>query len=125
MGLWGYSTDGESYSGACATREQAIEEAREEHPDHGSFWIGSAVRPHPGDFMPDADFIITQMQESAWDDEHGGDWSEDFLMGDERPGFGARAELEDFLRAWAKKHCKVSWYSVENSEEVKVEPVDD
>lgn len=60
-------------------------------------------------FMPDADHILDQAGDSAYD--WGGEWAEDF--GRDVPA-EAKKELESLLAAWANKHLKVTFYQVEN-----------
>lgn len=70
---------------------------------------GVVVRPDASDFLPDADDIVNHMANSA-NDEHS-----EFCDGFPDVSDAATAELEvalGALKAWADKHCAVTFYQV-------------
>ena len=78
---------------------------------------GVVSRPAAGDFVPDADDIINDMANRA------GDEHSEFCDGFPDVSDEARAELEvalDALKAWANKHCGVTFYQVERIESYRV-----
>lgn len=70
---------------------------------------GVVVRPDASDFLPGADDIVNHMANSA-NDEHS-----EFCDGFPDVSDAATAELEvvlEALKAWADKHCAVTFYQV-------------
>lgn len=78
---------------------------------------GVVSRPEASDFVPDADDIVNHMANGAHD-EHS-----EFCDGFPDTNEAALAELEvvlDALKAWANKHCSVTFYQVERIESYRV-----
>jgi hypothetical protein len=73
-------------------------------------YVGQSVRPDPARYV-DADTVIEQMGELAYDDCS--ESAEDFPDVTKE----ARQELEDLLKAWATKHCTVTFWQVLNVRE--------
>lgn len=73
-------------------------------------YAGDAVTPDPADYI-DADGILEQMGERANDDC--GEAADDYP--DITPE--AKQELEDVLKAWARKHCTPRFWKVKNVRE--------
>lgn len=103
---WGYASDDEAerWTGAYATREEAIAAGREEFGVE-SFWVASGTRPDAGDYFPDAHDMIETAEQVAYDavGEASEDWSP-------TPSKEAREELEAFITAWANKHCPCDFW---------------
>jgi hypothetical protein len=100
--IWGYShsENVDLVSGKCFSREAAIIEAANELEleDGEVFFLWSGVEPSPARFVPDADDVIEQMGERAY--EEIGEAAEDFPEATDE----AKNELRDLLGAWAVKH---------------------
>ena len=117
---WGYSLDedAERWLGACATREEAIQEgrrelAREMDVRDPGFWIASGAIPDPGAWCPEVtDFIEENIGDNAYSDA--GEASEDWppVVSKE-----ARAELETFCVAWVRKHMPVEFWISDGTKE--------
>lgn len=73
-------------------------------------WVGDALPPDAASYI-DADSVIEQMGERAMDDC--GECAEDY------PDVTAEArrELDDALKAWARKHCTPRFWQVRNVRE--------
>lgn len=95
-----YSTDEETFhSDICSAIYDSL-------PGDTLFY-GESVTPCPSAFVPDAGWIIEYMYERAYDNH--GEWVEDNLTVSKE----AEQELEAFLKDWAVRNVKVSFYSVE------------
>lgn len=113
--VWGYgeSEDTEEWQGAFASREEAIAEGAVEL-DAEEFWILQGVYPDPGDVTPSAEHILEEMAETAHDN-----WGD--LVSEDYPDVSDAgvAELDDLLKAWARKHCKSHhWVMVGKPEKI-------
>jgi uncharacterized protein YfdQ (DUF2303 family) len=90
---------------------------------HGSVepgWVvsfGTAHKPDAADFV-DADRVIDDMGDAASD--VGGEFAEDFPSVSPE----ARKELNDFLEAWARKHCEVTFFTVDNVQKYTITQAD-
>lgn len=71
-------------------------------------YYGDAVTPCASDFVPDAEHIVEYMYDRAYDNH--GEWVEDNLTVSK----DAEAELEAFLKEWAVRNVKVTFYDVRN-----------
>ena len=102
---WGYasSKDAEGWEGYCDSREEAIEEGRE-YFDGEAFYICEGYCPDPADFIDDGSDVIERMDERCFDEC--GDIAEDWPSVPD----AALKELNDFLEAWARKHCHIDFY---------------
>jgi len=56
-GKWSYSTNEETYSGECDTREDAIAELFAENPDHDHGWVGMCVAFQAESYIDSHDII--------------------------------------------------------------------
>lgn len=111
--VWGYSESehAEVWSGACATREEAIQEGAKEL-GLTEFWVRSGIRPSPSEFLPDVDFLLEHMGEAAQDKV--GEAAEEFPdVSDE-----ARDELEALLSEWADQHITVGFWAASGAPEI-------
>lgn len=126
---WGYSFDGESYSGPFPTREAALADARESRK--GDIELGETVEVtlcrcdnvtffEALDHAIDAGDIIERAEESACED-HG---NEDSVF---TQGRAAELELERRLRAtaaeWLREFPCRKWFDAVCQEDVTLEPV--
>jgi hypothetical protein len=111
--VWGYamSDDESEWSGSCATREEAIVEAPAElglEPGDEYFVIRGEY-PDPSAFMPDAEDVIEIAHERLGDNFN--------VEGQELEVTGGTAELNEFLREWARRNLKAThWLSVAKAE---------
>lgn len=73
-------------------------------------YVGDAVTPNPESYV-DVDSVLEQMGERASDDC--GESADDY------PDVSkdAKRELEDALKAWARKHCTPRFWRVKNVRE--------
>ena len=120
--VWGYAweRDPEGWMGACATREEAIEEAMAEMQQPPvvpaslcEVWIVRGTPREARAYMPDAERVLEWMGEHAYDDGATEDegWPE---VSDE-----AKAELGRLLVEWADRHCpEALWYAEGKPERV-------
>lgn len=111
---WGYSSDRapEVWTGSEPTREAVIAEARGSFANDSGFWIVEGTCPLVSEFTPDADWVIDDMSQRAYDQGHG-EYSEDFpSVSDE-----AKAELDAFLGAWAEKYIKIDFWIADGEPE--------
>jgi hypothetical protein len=102
--VWGYATsdDCDTWSGMCETREQAIKEARSEFGDVPYFYVMEGTQSPPSAYVPDANWVVEQMAETA----DGGEASAEFPeVSDE-----AKKELDELLEAWADRNVKVNFW---------------
>lgn len=99
-----YSDDGEYYhSDICsAIYDKEVGDV---------IYIGETVHPCASEFVPDADWVLGHMGEQAYDNL--GECAEDWPDVSKE----AEQELEAFLKDWAVRHCKVSFYKVTNERE--------
>lgn len=104
--VWGYaeSDKAERWSGMCATREEAIKEGRSEyrHENPLFFYVIEGTQRPASAYVPDADWVVEQMAETA----DGGEASEEFPeVSDE-----AKEKLNKLLEAWADENVKVNFW---------------
>lgn len=99
-------------------------EALQEMKDDGSLEVGNTFltgisrKPNPFQFMPDADEILENYENRIFD-EH--DWNyADGNTGADGLSESAKKELNDFLEFWADKHLVISFYEIDNDEEITV-----
>jgi uncharacterized protein YfdQ (DUF2303 family) len=113
-----WSLDEEQFN--YGSLEEAIQGIYDLHgavePGH-IVWFGTSHKPDAGDFV-DADRVIDDMGDAAMD--VGGEFAEDF------PNVSpeARKELNDFLEAWARKHCEVTFFTVDNVQQYTITQAD-
>lgn len=74
-----------------------------------TIYYGRRVDKPADYFMPDADFILDQAGDSAYD--FGGEWAEDFGRDVSKE---AKQELGTFLADWARRNLRVSFYQLED-----------
>ena len=79
-----------------ATREEAIEDGRS-NLARASFYVAQGELTYLGEWMPDAEEILRQAREEAY--EAGGE-----ALGDEQVSVEAIAELDALIAGWAEKH---------------------
>lgn len=117
MRLWGHREERrKNYTGAFKTREEAIADGRATYGEGETFWIASGMPPTPESLVPDADEIVERISEQAYD--VASEAAEEFpQLSDE-----AKAELDELLEGWAKKHLDVNFWVQEGDAE-KIEPV--
>jgi len=109
--LWGWTEDPNTrYHGEHSTKEGAIEEARVECGGR-VFYVAEGHCPDPSSYVPDADFLIEMMNESACGEC--GDAAEDWPDVSNE----AEQELTELLVDWARRHCPISFYLVEGAPE--------
>lgn len=91
--------------------EEAIEAIldNDDAPVGRTVWRGMGCRPDAAQFF-DADQVIDYASERAGDEF--GEWSDDFPHVTKE----AKAELDDLLAAWARKHCEVRFYRIKDIE---------
>jgi hypothetical protein len=116
--VWGYSLHEhpDTWSGHCASREEAIAEGKRELSAQlqaegdgdtlREFWIMSGSTPDPADAMPSVDSVCDQM--SAFARDNWGDVAEEFPEVSEN----AREELADAMATWAREHAKPRFWVV-------------
>jgi hypothetical protein len=112
---WGYSqcAEPDRWDGHCATREEAIAEARYEGLEE-PFYVCSGAEPDPAKFMPDVRWIVEHMGENAGD--NCGDIAEEYPD----PDIVAEQKLAELLAKWARKHCKPRfWVSTGKPERIE------
>lgn len=80
-------------------------------------YFSIANKPDAGQFVS-AESVIDNMASAAWD--VGSEYAEDFP--DVTPD--ARKELEEFLEAWARKHCEVNFFTVSGVQEYVITQAD-
>lgn len=115
--VWGYSEslDAERWCGRCATREEAIEEARKEYGRDAVFYVILGRADPPSAFMPSVDYILEAVAESAYDEA--GEAADDFPdVSDED-----RESLKNLLASWANEHLTVSFWVCDGKPE-RIEP---
>lgn len=112
--VWSYASvpDTDRWSEPYQTRDEAILAGRAEYSGE-RFWIQSGHEPDPETFLPFASDIVEQMADGAGNEA--GEAAEEW------PDVSKQAlkDLDDFLKAWAKKHCKVNfWVATGQLEEI-------
>jgi len=109
--VWGYATsdDCETWSGMCETREQAIKEARSEFGDVPYFYVMEGTQSPPSAYVPDANWVVEQMAETA----DGGEASAEFPEVSDK----AKKELDELLEAWADRNVKVNFWVADGAAE--------
>lgn len=121
--VWCYSpiADAERWDGSCASRDEAIVEGAKELgiAPGGKFFVSLGVKPDPAELMPPGHWAIEMAQEKACDE--GGEVAEDWPdVTDE-----AEKELDELLKAWARKHAPVNFWVVGKAEEVTAPEAND
>lgn len=119
---WAYSPYGERYYGDFATKEEAIEEYKNEYPDYEDGYVGECIKYEftESDCDTFADNILEIMDETLGD--ICGEYSEDWLQSISRE---QEEELNQILSVeiikWINKHnLHPTNYMIENSETFKV-----
>lgn len=120
-----WSVDEEQYN--FGSKEEVIDYLWHDSFDStGVFLVGQkifqaeAVHPKASRFVPDVCWVLEEMGNSAWDEC--GEWAEDF------PDCSKEAQklLTNYLKRWADKYCKVTFFNVTNVKpyEITQEDVD-
>ncbi len=111
---WAYAqySDDEQWYGPCETREQAILEGSEECTEEPTFFIAQA-RWNKVDEGPDAERILEQLLDHLGDNY--GDFAAEAVEARISPI--ARAELDEFLFRWQKKHLSQVYWTVDGARE--------
>lgn len=100
-GKWGYSTDGELFTGECETREQAIADGRVECDKVSKYYVGRYTKvDQPEELFDAGDFINHVSEQDSYLGEYADNW--DMSTNEQRK------ELTEILRAaiagWLDKH---------------------
>jgi len=115
---WCYSNDrnSETWSGHCATREEAIAEGTDDYESE-SFFVAMSTPPDPR--VIGADCVIDMMAECGAEQwgEAADDWP---TVTDE-----ARLELENFLDAWMVKYCTPEFGFIDSDDAEEINPTED
>lgn len=102
-----WSRDGESYNyDSLGELLDCNDDTQEGDVVH----VGTAVVPDPAQWV-DADDIIENLSCRA--DDTCGEFAEDYPEVSKE----AKAELQDVLEAWARKHCTPTFYTIEDDSE--------
>jgi len=121
---WGWmEVDKQVAFGPHPSREEALTEAGSE-AEGDEVLIGRCVEPDPGYYVRcDAMEIAEQMDESAFDNEY--HWHDGEVFSERKKGeyesMDAQQELEEFMRAWARKWFRPLVWNLEQTERVKLE----
>ena len=75
-------------------------------------YVGERRYPDPASFI-DAERVRLEIEEHMGDNSHANGFAE-VCDGYPKVSDDAKAELESFLSAWARKHCQPRFYGVEN-----------
>lgn len=112
--VYGVSQNEERFEGAYKSREEAVDEGRSIFPGE-AFLLGWGYKPDPAQFIPSTDWVLESMAESALDEagEAAEEWPD---ITDE-----AEKELNELLKAWARKNCPVDFWIGEGHEEIEPE----
>lgn len=120
-----FSIDGEGYSGAYATREEALTAGKTHAVNLGidTFYIGVITEA----FKPsiDADYVLETVVEDAID--RCGEYVQDYLL-DVSPEDVQELQigLNEFLTNWIDKHNYYpDFYNVESEEEIYIGELDE
>jgi hypothetical protein len=76
-------------------------------------YTGNGITPDPAEWV-DADDVIEQLACRAYDES--GEFAEDYPEVSEE----AKAELDELLAAWARKHCTPTFYLINNVREYEI-----
>lgn len=112
-----WSLDGSEYA------YQEMGEALDALDNNGKLKVGAVIhfgevyRYDPAKWC-DADDVIEMLSDRAY--EQGHEWAEDYPT----PPKEAIAELDAFLSAWIRKHCKPNFYGIKNDKEYIVTELD-
>lgn len=115
--VWGYSDvlDTERWFGRCATRDEAIEQARKEYGRDVAVYVLQGRADPPSAFMPSVDYILEAAAEKAYDEA--GEAADDFPDASDE----AREALKNLLASWANEHLTVSFWTCDGKPE-RIEP---
>ena len=114
MGSWYWSTNEERWGcGPFESREDAIKNALDDHVD--KFYTGKQVALSGKDFPIDADDILEQVGERAY--ELGGEASEGWPAAGEADRDELSKKLTEVLTAWIDEHDAPSFWIVGEVEE--------
>lgn len=83
-----------------------------------TFLTGIKRKPSPTLFIMDADEILENYDQRI-DDTYPGDFSND-NTGSDDVSSEAKAELNNFLEAWAEKYLNVTFWEIDHDEEISV-----
>ena len=83
-----------------------------------TFLTGIKRQPSPTQFIMDADEVLENYDLRIYDN-YTGDFP-DGNTGSDSVGDEAKAELNNFLKAWAEKHLNVSFWEIDHDEEIAV-----
>jgi hypothetical protein len=120
IGKWGYSTDEENWNGDgwFETKEEAIQEGKENYEGDFSFYVGKAVEVKP---YVEVERFLDEISESIYDEC--GDCAEDYLNGlDVQIKHELGKELNQVLQNWLTKHnLHPNFYLIEDVEQIYLE----
>ena len=83
-----------------------------------TFLTGIKRQPSPTQFIMDADEVLENYDLRIYDN-----FPSDFTdgnTGSDSAGDEAKAELNNFLKAWAEKHLSVTFWEIDHDEEIAV-----
>ena len=117
---WAYSLDGELFRGGrCASRDEAIEEARAER--HTRFWVGECVPPTPPEKRFTADVVEAWIEQYVVGDEeeYGGEWSDLRLLTATDKYEELAEAIQPVIAAWLDRHkLRPTHFNVDRIEEI-------
>ncbi len=130
---WAYSLDGETYTGDCKSRAEAIAEAiceaddRDDEDRPTSVWTAKSVAPAIGLSMSPDDVLETLANRAA-DDTIGTDIGDDWPGSHHRTSKSYEAlaviveKFNEAVDAWVAEHDPPNWWGVDGAEEHPVPP---
>lgn len=113
---YSYSYDQETYVGEEASRDAALEMARDANPGR-TVWTGRNVSPELRSLLPSAHTLIDEMRDRAYDEagEFAEDWLDDVTKEQESE---LRATVQAAVTAWLDKHNHhPRWWTVTDVQE--------
>ena len=111
-GKWGHSHDGEYYTGAYDTREEAVAEARAVE----NRFVGQFRDPQAPEDCIDADDLL---EKSACQDDYEGDWADGWPDATAEQRKELTTAVQKVYGEWLDKHgLRPKWGMVENGEEI-------
>lgn len=106
--VWGYASyPDEPFSGAYDTREEAVEDGKDEfetESGHDSFYVIDGAMADVAAYLPDVEWIIEKLGENAY--EEAGEIAEGYPEVSEE----GKLALEELLLAWANKYAKPEFW---------------
>jgi hypothetical protein len=110
--MYSYSTDQSYFYGDYETRESAIENGFNDHPDLETVWVGENKKYTAHDFVSPSD-IIESISEYAYEecDEVASDWLCSMMENKEK-----LAELNKLIGDWLEANEPVRFWTVDDIE---------